>query len=172
MSAHATSGQSAASPAPVVVEAADDLADWPTGRLLSTAARLVEGAWAARLAEQGLTHAGLMALHELGQSQPLPVLELASRCQVTPQTMTRTLDRLERDGLVRRDRASGDRRRLDVTRTEHGAGVYARAADMSDAEPVLLGDVVDLPELRRHLIAIVEHLNPSHPVDAGVPSQG
>lgn len=170
MSTHANAGESA-SATPVRVEAVDDLVDWPTGRLLSTAARLVEGAWAARLAEQGLTHAGLMALHELGQSQPLPVLELASRCQVTPQTMTRTLDRLERDGLVRRDRASGDRRRLDVTRTEEGAGVYARAADMSDAEPVLLGDVVNLPELRRHLIAIVEHLSPSHPVDAGVPSQ-
>jgi DNA-binding MarR family transcriptional regulator len=157
---------------PATVPAVDDLADWPTGRLLSTAARLVEGAWAARLTEQGLTHAGLMALHELGQSQPLPVLELASRCQVAPQTMTRTLDRLERDGLVRRQRATNDRRRLDVTLTDVGAGAYARAANMSDAEPVLLGDVVDLPELRRQLVAIVDHLSPSHPVDTGVPSHG
>ena len=171
MSTHATAGEEPPTTS-VRVEAADDLTSWPTGRLLSTAARLVEGAWAARLAEQGLTHAGLMALHELGQSQPLPVLELASRCQVTPQTMTRTLDRLERDGLVRRERAAGDRRRLDVTRTDTGAGVYARAADMSDAEPVLLGDVVDLPAIRAHLVAIVDHLSPSHPVDAGVPSQG
>ena len=108
MSTHATSGEEPPTTS-VRVEAADDLTSWPTGRLLSTAARLVEGAWAARLAEQGLTHDGLMALHELGQSQPLPVLELASRCQVTPQTMTRTLDRLERDGLVRRERAAGDR---------------------------------------------------------------
>ena len=175
MSAHATAVDPATPAASaevesVAVQATDDLTHWPTGRLLSTAARLVEGAWSARLAGQGLTHAGLMALHELGQNEPLPVLELASRCQVTPQTMTRTLDRLERDGLVRRERASSDRRRLDVTRTEAGVAVYARAADMSDAEPVLLGEVVDLPELRRQLVAIVEHLSPSHLPDGGVRS--
>jgi DNA-binding MarR family transcriptional regulator len=137
---------------------ADDLADWPTGRLLSSAARLVEGAWTARLAEQGLTHAGLMALHELAQTQPLPVLELAARCQVTPQTMTRTLDRLEQHGLVMRRRAAADRRRLDVTLTASGERAYRDAADMSAAEPALLGDVVDLALLRRNLVAIVEHL--------------
>lgn len=143
---------------PVDGDVADELADWPTGRLLSTAARLVEGAWTARLAEQGLTHAGLMALHELTVSQPLPVLDLASRCQVTPQTMTRTLDRLEQHGLVTRRRSEADRRRLDVTLTPAGEQAYGDAADMSAAEPALLGDLVDLPLLRRNLIAIVEHL--------------
>ncbi len=137
----------------------DDLARWPTGRLLSTAARLVEGAWTARLAEQGLTHAGLMALHELGHEAPMAVHDLAARCQVTPQTMTRTVDRLERDGLVERNRALADRRSVEVSLTEPGRAAYDQAVDMSAAEPDLLGEVVDLPLLRANLVAIVEHLN-------------
>ncbi|MGA7690348.1 MAG: MarR family transcriptional regulator [Jiangellales bacterium] len=137
----------------------DDLARWPTGRLLSMAARLVEGAWAARLAQQGLTHAGLMALHELGHDTPVAVHDLAARCQVTPQTMTRTVDRLERDGLVERNRARVDRRTVEVSLTTPGRAAYAQAVDMSAAEPDLLGEVVDLPLLRANLVAIVEHLN-------------
>lgn len=136
----------------------EEIATWPTGRLLSTAARLVEGAWTARLAERGLTHAGLMALHELEAAGTLPVLELATRCQVAPQTMTRTLDRLERDGLVTRSRSERDRRRVEVVLTATGSAAYAEAADMSEAEPALLGDVLDLDALRRNLVAIIEHV--------------
>jgi len=135
-----------------------EMAEWPTGRLLSTAARLVEGAWAQRLAGQGLTHAGLLAIHELVPGTALPVQELASRSQVTPQTMTRTLDRLERDGLVERSRAHADRRRVTVSLTPAGQRAYDRALDMAAAEPDLLGDLVDLPALRENLLAIIGHL--------------
>jgi DNA-binding MarR family transcriptional regulator len=146
---------------PDASRAVDDLPDWPTGRLLSTAARLVEGAWAARLAAQGLTHAGLMAMHEVHVHSSLPLLALAERCQVTPQTMTRTVDRLERDGLVSRRRGSDDRRRVDVTLTPAGEQAYRQASDMADVEPTLLGHVVDLPALRANLIAIIEHAGAS-----------
>lgn len=137
---------------------AGDQDEWPTGRLLSMAARLVEGAWTDRLAAQGLTHAGLMAMHELQSHGTLPVQELASRSQVTPQTMTRTLDRLERDGLVTRHRAVDDRRRVDVSVTPAGRQAYSGAVDMAAAEPELLGDVVDLDALRANLLAIIDHL--------------
>jgi DNA-binding MarR family transcriptional regulator len=143
------------------------MATWPVGRLLSTAARLVEGAWAERLAARGLTHAGLMALHELHLAGPLPVLELAGRCQVAPQTMTRTLDRLDRDGLVTRRRGVHDRRRVVVAVTDRGRSAYAEAADMAVAEPALLGEVVDLDALRANLVAIVEHLTSSTQGRAG-----
>ena len=38
---------------------------WPTNRLLSTAARLVEHAWNESLASLGITHAGVMVLDVL-----------------------------------------------------------------------------------------------------------
>ena len=44
---------------------APDAADWSLGRLLSTAARLIEHDWNAWLATHDLTHAGLLALHGL-----------------------------------------------------------------------------------------------------------
>ena len=139
----------------------DDLRSWPTGRLLSTAARMVEGAWTDRLARRGLSHAGLMAMHELSAHGALPLLDLATRCQVTAQTMTRTVDRLERDGLARRHRGTADRRRVEVALTPDGTRAYAAAADMAAVEPELLGGLVDLPTLRENLVAIVEHLGDS-----------
>ena len=66
--------------------------DWPTGRLLSTAARVVEHAWSARLEQLGLTHAGLVALHLL-QEGPRSQTDLARAGRVQLQTMARTVDR-------------------------------------------------------------------------------
>ena len=74
-------------------------ADWSLGRLLSTAARLVEHDWNAWLAERGLTHAGLLALHALDEG-PLTQRRLAAASRVEEQTMSRVLDRLERTGHV------------------------------------------------------------------------
>jgi DNA-binding MarR family transcriptional regulator len=141
----------------------DDLEDWPTGRLLSTAARMVEGAWTSRLAERGLTHAGVMALHELRARGELPLLELAQGCQVTAQTMSRTVDRLERDGLVVRRRSAADRRRVAIALPAAGTAAYADAADMGTVERELLGQVVDHAALRANLVAIVEHLRDDVP---------
>ena len=79
----------------------DPLAAWPTGRLLATAARATENRWHAALDGLGLTHAGLVALHLLDDG-PLAQADLARAARVEAQTMSRTLDRLERAGHVRR----------------------------------------------------------------------
>jgi DNA-binding MarR family transcriptional regulator len=97
--------------------------DWPTGRLLSTAARLVEHAWVEALDRLGLTHAGLVALHLL-DSGPLSQTELAHRARVETQTMSRTIERLEREGFVVRQSDSADRRRQVVTRTDEGRAAW------------------------------------------------
>ena len=76
---------------PVGGGAGEGMSDWPTGRLLSTAARLVEHAWVEVLDELGLTHAGLIVLHVLGEG-PFSQRELARRARVETQTMSRTLE--------------------------------------------------------------------------------
>ncbi|HEY4267911.1 MAG TPA: MarR family transcriptional regulator [Galbitalea sp.] len=101
----------------------DRMDDWPTGRLLSTAARLVEHAWVEALDRLGLTHAGLVALHLL-DSGPLSQTELAHRARVETQTMSRTIERLEREGFVVRQSDSADRRRQVVTRTDEGRAAW------------------------------------------------
>ena len=115
----------------------DRVAEWPTGRLLSMAARLVEHAWSETLEQRGLTHAGLVALHLLdggARSQT----ELAREARVQTQTMSRTLERLEREGYVARTRAEEDARRQVVTRTDAGAAVWREAQSLeADVFPPL-----------------------------------
>jgi DNA-binding MarR family transcriptional regulator len=127
------------------------MASWPTGRLLSTAARLVEHAWAEALEEQGLTHAGLIALHLL-ESGSLNQTDLARRARVENQTMSRTIDRLEREGFVTRVPDPADRRRQLVTRTDAGRRVWERTRSLEAEVFPTLGE----PEaLRATLLSII-----------------
>ena len=149
----------------------EDLTSWPTGRLLSTAARVVEHAWFDRLAEHGLSHAGLMVLHELAE-RPLSQRELSQRCQVTQQTMSRTLDRLERSGDVRRARDPHDRRRVLVHRIASGADTWRLIVHSDAAERDILSAVVDPTDLRRDLIRIIRALGTTDARSPGHPGVG
>jgi DNA-binding MarR family transcriptional regulator len=131
--------------------AGDAIALWPTGRLLSTAARLVEHAWVEALDSLGLTHAGLIVLHLLGsgaQSQT----ELARQARVQTQTMSRTLDRLEREGLVARIRDERDARRHVVTRTDAGTAAWLEARHL---EAEVFPPLANADELRAALLEII-----------------
>lgn len=124
---------------------------WPTGRLLSTASRLVEHAWLDALAELGLTHAGLIVLHLLDVG-PASQVALAGLARVEAQTMSRTIDRLEREGFVERHPDAADRRRRVVERTPSGGAVFERARRI---EAELFPDVPDLAGLRTALLRII-----------------
>jgi DNA-binding MarR family transcriptional regulator len=129
-------------------------ADWSLGRLLSTAARLVEHDWNAWLSERGLTHAGLLALDAL-ESGPLTQRQLAAASRVEEQTMSKVLERLERTGHVERRRDTVDRRRLVVTLTPSGAEVLGqiRAADVAD---ILVSEhLADPGAFRAELVRLV-----------------
>ncbi|WEO76292.1 MarR family transcriptional regulator [Cryobacterium sp. SO2] len=124
---------------------------WPNGRLLSTAARLVEHAWIEALESLGLTHAGLIVLHLLGEGAQSQT-DLARQARVQTQTMSRTLDRLERQGLVARIRDERDARRHLVTRTDAGTGVWRQARTLeADVFPPL----ENADELRAALLEII-----------------
>lgn len=115
--------------APGNPQAENPMASWPTGRLLSTASRLVEHAWAEALESHGLTHAGLIVLHFLSGG-PASQIELARRARVQTQTMSRTLDRLERDGYIERTADATDRRRHVVRLTPDGSEAFRNAHDL------------------------------------------
>lgn len=135
----------------------DAMADWPTGRLLVTAARLAEHAFSAHLATHDITPAGLGVLHALADG-PRSQHDLAARCRVRAQTMSRTVERLERSGYVLRVRDEADRRRLLVERSRRGTRAYA---DIERAElPAFagLGPVLDDSRFRGQLLAIIDRL--------------
>ncbi|MBN9239489.1 MAG: MarR family transcriptional regulator [Micrococcales bacterium 70-64] len=124
---------------------------WPTGRLLSTAARLVEHAWLEALEARGLTHAGMIALHFL-DAGPLTQSDLARMAKVENQTMSRTVERLERSGFVERRADDADRRRQIVTRTPAGDAAWASTRSLeSEVFPAL----DDSERMRAGLLEII-----------------
>ncbi|MER5567040.1 MarR family transcriptional regulator [Streptomyces goshikiensis] len=75
------------------------------------------------LAETGLQRFEFETLHRLasrGTPWRAPSAELAAELVLSPAGMTGRLDTLEKSGLVRRLRAAGDRRRVEVELTEEG----------------------------------------------------
>ncbi|GAB3591680.1 hypothetical protein GCM10027446_10420 [Angustibacter peucedani] len=143
----------------------DDLASWATGRLLSTAARLVEHAWDTHLGRWGLNHASFAVLWMLERG-PRTQRQLAAAAAVQAQTMSRVLERLERLGYVARVRSESDRRRVLVSLTPAGRRARSEAHDDGIAEGLLQQGVPDLARLRGDLVELVRHLRP----DAGQPS--
>ena len=132
--------------------APDDPDRWPLGRLLSAAARRVEQDWDRSLASIGLTHGAVVVLHHLVDGGPTGLDELARAVRVTPQTMSKTLDRMQRDGLVERTASDLDRRRKTVTVTDLGRDVWLRAHEL-EAGVLAVGDAD--AALRRALVGIV-----------------
>ncbi|GAA2171524.1 MarR family transcriptional regulator [Agrococcus versicolor] len=134
---------------------APDMRDWPTGRLLAMAARLVEHEWHDTLQGAGLTHAGLVVLDLLGDG-PLAQSEIARRARVEVQTISRTIDRLEREGHVERTLDPSDRRSRLVARTEAGRASWSQARSL---EAKAIPAVEDPELLRAQLLQIVQALS-------------
>jgi DNA-binding MarR family transcriptional regulator len=134
------------------VDKPSHMATWPTGRLLSTASRLVEHAWIETLDSLGLTHAGLIVLHLL-QEGPRSQTDLARLAHVENQTISRTLERLQREGFIARSLDERDRRRHVVTLTESGRSVWLSARTL---ERDLMPEIDDTERFRMALLAIIE----------------
>lgn len=153
-----------------------DLSAWSTGRLLTTAARLVEQSWNQRLAELDVTHAGFTALAVLASQGSLRQAQIAELVHVQAQTIGKTLNRLESRGLIERTRGDDDRRSQTVRITDKGRATLERGRDI---ERTLVSDEALLaPDLRDHLRAAIEELaepqrvtrrNPLRSVDQPTP---
>jgi DNA-binding MarR family transcriptional regulator len=123
---------------------------WPLGRLLSAAARSVERQWDERLRQIDLTHAAVIVLDHVVTSGEAGAEALATAAHVQPQTMSKTLDRMERDGLVERLPDPADRRRRIVRPTPRGRSAWDSARHVE--REVLPDD----PALRAALLAVLQ----------------
>lgn len=96
----------------------------------------------AALAPLGLTFSRFeaLALLHFTRRGSLPMGKVGTRLQVHPASVTNTIGRLERDGLVRRVTADGDRRLVLAEITPAGRRHVRRAAAvLADAEFGLAG---------------------------------
>jgi DNA-binding MarR family transcriptional regulator len=131
----------------------DTSEQWPLGRLLSAAARSVERDWDERLRAIGLSHAAVVAIDILIRTGPTGADTIARTARVQPQTMSRTLERMERDGLVERTPHPADRRRRIVSVTPAGRSAWETARhierEVLPEDPALrtaLGELLAKPQ--------------------------
>jgi MarR family transcriptional regulator, organic hydroperoxide resistance regulator len=92
----------------------------------------------------GLTGPQLWALQILVLSAPMRVSELAKRMYLSPATVVGIVDRLEAKGVVTRTRSKEDRRAVELTLTEKGREVVAKAPQV--AQSVLLQGLAALSD--------------------------
>ena len=106
----------------------------------------------------------LLELDRAGGS--LRVGDLAGRVVIEPYNMTRLLDRLEKEGLLRRERSPDDRRSVVAVLTPEGAALRRRTWPIYQRAILeVLGPLSDkdAEALGRALRAVVAGLRPEEP---------
>ncbi len=133
----------------------DGYAGWPTGRLLSMAARLVEHEWERVLREYSMSSAGLVVLHTVAR-ESASQREIAQAARVTDQTASHTIERLERSGYVTREVDPSDQRRRVVAATAEGRRVYEQLVEAERTDPRLIAAIGDSEaDLRAILLELI-----------------
>ena len=75
--------------------------------------------------EGALTLSAISLLGTLGRLGPMPAVRLATEVRLQPQSLTRLVGNLERDGLIERRRNPEDRRVLVIALTQAGKAALA-----------------------------------------------
>jgi DNA-binding MarR family transcriptional regulator len=124
--------------------------------LLARASHVVSSEFHDRLRARGVSVPVWRVLATLSGG-PETVTALAEACLLQQPTMTKVLDRMERDGLVRRQQDERDRRLVRVSLTPRGeamAGELLAAARAHEAEVIARHpDAAAIKDLLRALIA-------------------
>ncbi len=94
---------------------------------LYTAARLITQAYTPMLSELGITYPQYLVLMVLWEKDAIPVNDIARRLLLETNTVTPLLQRMERQGLVIRERGELDRRQQFVSLTEKGKAMEEQA---------------------------------------------
>lgn len=109
----------------------------------------------------GVSGAQLWAMAKIGQAPGLRVSELAQALSIHLSTASNLLDRLEKLGLVRRERLASDQRIVALHLTAAGSKIVARAPE--PFQGVLPDALAGLPEpvlrgLHDHLATLVDFM--------------
>ncbi len=125
---------------------------WLTGELATT------------MAPYNITPAQYNVLRILRGSHPqtLTCSDLGARLLDRTPDVTRLLDRLERGGLIRRERARHDRRVVEVGITAEGRALLERMYDEIEALEQRLTRHLS-PDEHRHLSTLLERLRTDQP---------
>lgn len=88
--------------------------------ITNKAAKKMADTFNDRLAPLGITRVQWIALYYLGKYQGINQKELAEKMNIKDSTVARLIDRMEKDGLVKRLKNPDDRRAIKLMLTEKG----------------------------------------------------
>lgn len=94
------------------------------GYLITCAQKSLHRGLGEGLQKHGVSVAQWAVLVVLWEADGLTQKQLSERVAVETPTLSRTIDRMERDGLVTRKRSDADRRQVHVHLTPLGAGLW------------------------------------------------
>ncbi len=99
-----------------------------------------------------------LALLSFARNESMAMARMGERLQVHPTSVTSTIDRLERDGLVKRSPHPDDRRATLATLTTEGRAVHAEATAALEAIRWGMGELAvdQLTELNHQLAHVRE----------------
>ena len=129
---------------------------------LAVTTRAVLAVYRPLLEPLGLTHPQYLVMLAMWDHQrsdrgdaPLSVKQIAAMLQIDSATLSPMLKRLETLGLITRRRNAADERATDVSLTEAGTALRARALDIPPAVVARLGvELTELEHLRDALTRI------------------
>ncbi len=132
------------------------------GYQVNLLARLLENALRREIADHGVVPGQFPALLNLYQEDGLAQTELARRAGVEQPTMTNTLQRMERDGLISRQPDPADRRRTFVHLTPRARRLekmLARAGHDMNAKATEGIEPADLAAFMSTLGRLIDNLH-------------
>ncbi|EAU42113.1 transcriptional regulator (MarR family) protein [Fulvimarina pelagi HTCC2506] len=126
---------------------------------LYAAANAITRSYAPLLGQIDLTYPQYLVMLVLWQDGTSTVSAIAKRLELTPNSVTPLLDRLEKSGFVERMRNSEDRRVIHVRLSERGMALEAVAADAQALVQCRTGlSDTPLAELREQLRSLSAQL--------------
>jgi len=134
------------------------------GHLLAKVSRLVGGRMRMKLEGIGLHHAQGMILFHLWRKEGIAQNALARALHITPPTATNTLQRMERDGWIKRRRDAADQRIVRVYLTGKAEALRSEAAATFrelDRELTAMLTENERNILMRSLLKVHDHLTRS-----------
>jgi len=94
------------------------------------------------LLEFGITYPQYLAMLVLWEKEPLTVKELGERLFLDSGTLTPLLKRMEKQGLLTRERSQGDERQVLISLTDEGRNLKDKAL----AIPLKIADQVNISQ--------------------------
>ena len=137
------------------------------GFWLISSAQAYQRAVNDELAPQGITYRQCQVLCLLSLMGPSSQADLAQRMEIEPPTLVGILDRMERDGWIRREASTDDRRRKMIHATKNAEPVWNRITAVARRVRTRATKGLTATQLDqlKELLEIVRHnLDALHPV--------